>query len=375
MRLSVIILNYNVRYFLEQCIISVERSIKDIDAEIIVVDNNSTDDSGALMRTVFPYITFIENKENVGFAIANNQAVAIAKGEYVCILNPDTAVSDNCFKDALAYADQHSDMGALGTFLMDGTGGFLPESKRNLPTPSVALKKMLGKGNGKNGYYASHISEKENGEVPILVGAFMLLKREIYEQVGGFDEDYFMYGEDIDFSYRIEKAGYKNRYIGEIKTLHYKGESTTRDNTYLKRFYGAMHIFYDKQLTLSGFQKIGVKLGVFAAKLLHPLKAGSSGKKTKINKSIIFTDDFKLLKQLSEIYDNDISSAPITVLEDTILHDTEIIFDADYISYKRIFVFMEQMSNKGNIFKIKPPGCKFLLGSDQSDSKGSVVKF
>lgn len=374
MKLSVIILNYNVRYFLEQCVISVSRAIKTINAEIIVVDNNSPDDSCDMMRSNFPNITLIENKENVGFAKANNQAVSIAKGEYVCILNPDTAVSENCFEDLLKYAEQHPNLGAIGTYLMDGTGCFLPESKRNLPTPKVALKKMLGKGNAKNGYYASHISEKDEGEVAILVGAFMLLKREVYNQVGGFDEDYFMYGEDIDFSYSVEKAGYINRYLGEIKTLHYKGESTNRDNTYLDRFYGAMHIFYDKQLSLSSLQKIGVKIGVFAAKLLHPLRDNAKKKKLTVDKTIVFTRDFNLLKQLSNLY-QDISSAPVSVLEDTILHSTEIIFDADYISYKRIFIFMEQMSNKGNIYKIRPPGCNFLLGSDQSDSKGSVVKF
>ena len=376
MKLSVIILNYNVRYFLEQCILSVERSIQHLDAEIIVVDNNSPDDSCEMMRAVFPHITLIANRENVGFATANNQAVAIATGDYVCILNPDTAVTENCFTEALAYAAQHEKMGALGTLLLDGTGCFLPESKRNLPTPSVALKKMMGKGHGRNGYYASHISEKGTGEVPVLVGAFMLLKREVYTNVGGFDEDYFMYGEDIDFSYRIEKAGYKNMYLGSTATLHYKGESTVRDKTYLKRFYGAMHIFYEKQLSLTAWQKVAVKIGVFTAKLLHPFRS----KKTKlgrvnVKKSLVFTDDFSLLKKLSVIYDDSLSSAAITVLEDGILHNTEIIFDADYISYKRIFIFMQQMSNKGNIFKIKPPGCNFLLGSDQSDSKGSVVKF
>ncbi len=375
MKLSVIILNYNVRYFLEQCILSVERSLNHLDAEIIVVDNNSPDDSCEMIRAVFPHITLIANKDNVGFATANNQAVAIAKGEYVCILNPDTAVTENCFTETIAYAERHPNMGALGTYLMDGTGLYLPESKRNLPTPTIALKKMMGKGNAKNGYYASHVSEKAAGEVAILVGAFMLLKRAVYEEVGGFDEDYFMYGEDIDFSYRIEKAGYKNMYLGDTTTLHYKGESTVRDKTYLKRFYGAMHIFYDKQLSLSLWQKAMVKFGVFGARLLHSLKGNSVKNNSNVEKSIVFTDDFTLLKKLSNLYDASLSASAIAVLEDGILHNTELIFDADYISYQRIFVFMQQMSNKGNRFKIKPPGCNFLLGSDQSDSKGSVVKF
>ncbi len=364
-----------MRYFLEQCVLSVERAIKGIDAEIIVVDNNSPDDSCAMMQTVFPHIQVIANKENVGFAIANNQAVAVAKGEYVCILNPDTAVTEQCFLTILAYAELYPNLGALGTYLMDGTGHYLPESKRNLPTPSVAFGKMMGRGNEKNGYYASHISEKEDGEVSILVGAFMLLKRAVYDELGGFDEHYFMYGEDIDFSYRIEKAGYKNRYFGSVTTLHYKGESTVRDKTYLKRFYGAMHIFYEKQLALSLWQKSLVKIGVLGARFLHPLKTKQVIAPDNIKKSIVFTDDFSLLKKLSKIYEDDLSSSAIGLLEDSILHDTEIIFDADYISYQRIFFFMQQMNGKGNRFKIKPPGCNFLLNSDQSDSKGSVVKF
>ncbi len=354
---------------------SVERSLKNLNAEIIVVDNNSPDDSCDMMSDLFPHIKLIANKKNVGFATANNQAVAVAKGEYVCILNPDTAVTEDCFEKVLKYAETRPKMGALGTHLMDGTGCYLPESKRNLPTPYVALKKMLGRGFSKNGYYAGHISERGQGEVAILVGAFMLLKRSIYKEVGGFDEDYFMYGEDIDFSYRIEKAGYKNCYLGSTTTLHYKGESTVRDNTYLKRFYGAMHIFYEKQLSLSFWQRGLVKVGVFGAKVLHSLKGKSLIANNNIEKAIVFTNDFALLKQLSSVYGDGLSSSAIAVLEDTIVHNTEIIFDADYISYGRIFMFMQQMSNKGNRFKIKPPGCNFLLGSDQSDDKGSVVKF
>ncbi|EDM43943.1 b-glycosyltransferase, glycosyltransferase family 2 protein [unidentified eubacterium SCB49] len=329
-----------------------------------------------MMRSKFPHITLIANKDNVGFATANNQAVALAKGEYVCILNPDTAVTENCFVRLLSYAEKHKDMGALGTYLMDGTGNFLPESKRNLPTPLVALKKILGVRQSKNGYYAGHISEKEKGEVSILVGAFMLLKRDVYNQVGGFDEDYFMYGEDIDFSYSIEKTGLKNHYFGAVSTLHYKGESTVRDKTYLKRFYGAMHIFYEKQLNLSSWQKLLVKGGVLSARLLYPLKKAVSKREVQlINNTLVFTDDISLLSLLSEIYEKSLPSSLFSDQINTSLTNTEIIFDADYMSYEAIFKTMQQMSNKGNCFKIKPPGCNFLLGSNQSDCKGSVVKF
>ena len=217
MKLSVIILNYNVQYFLEQCILSVQRSLKSIDSEIIVIDNNSPDDSCAMVKAKFPEITLIENKENVGFSKANNQAVKIAKGEYVCILNPDTAVAEDTFVKALFYAESISNLGALGIYLMDGTGSYLPESKRNLPTPKASLLKLFGSGKS---YYANHIAPKGDGEVAVLVGAFMLLKRKVYNEVNGFDEDYFMYGEDIDFSYKITKAGYKNHYLGHGLLSH-----------------------------------------------------------------------------------------------------------------------------------------------------------
>jgi len=182
LKLSVIIVNYNVRYFLEQCIISVQKATRAIDAEIIIVDNNSTDDSCDMVKDSFPHITLIENKENVGFSTANNQGVAIAKGDYVCILNPDTAVAEDVFTKALHYADSLKDLGALGCYLMDGTGHYLPESKRNLPTPFVSALKLLG---FSKKYYANTVSRDNKGNVAVLVGAFMLLKRSVYTKVKG----------------------------------------------------------------------------------------------------------------------------------------------------------------------------------------------
>ncbi|MEM6687464.1 MAG: glycosyltransferase family 2 protein, partial [Bacteroidota bacterium] len=233
MQLSVIILNYNVRYFLEACLRSVQAAIETLDAEIIVIDNNSPDDSCDMMRTIFPEIKLIANQENVGFAKANNQGVQVAKGEYVCILNPDTIVAEDTFTQILEFAQTVENLGIVGCKLIDGSGAFLPESKRNIPTPIVSVKKILG--NSNSGYY-SELDKKEIGKVDILVGAFMLLKKSVYDTVGGFDEDYFMYGEDIDLSYKIRKAGFQNYYFGKTTVLHYKGESTLKDKTYAKRF-------------------------------------------------------------------------------------------------------------------------------------------
>jgi len=372
LKLSIIILNYNVRYFLEQCIISVQRSIKSIDAEIIVIDNNSPDDSCAMMRAKFPEITLLENKENVGFSKANNQAVNIAKGEYVCILNPDTAVAEDTFVLALKYAESISNLGALGIYLMDGTGFFLPESKRNLPTPKASVLKLFGIGKS---YYANHISERESGEVDVLVGAFMLLKRSVYIEVKGFDEDYFMYGEDIDFSYKISKAGYKNHYLGNLSMLHYKGESTQKDAVYLDRFYGAMHIFYKKHFTTNFLFDAFVKVGVSVVKMIKKPTRKKHFTPENNNITFVLTENLILLKNLSKNINSELKTVSKTIFADEVLTDSNFIFDVDYMPYSQIFAVMEKLSGNGNTFRICPPGCDFILGSDQSDQKGSVLVF
>ena len=373
MELSVVILNYNVQYFLEQCILSVQRAIGNLDAEIIVVDNASSDDSCAMVTRKFPQITLIQNKENVGFSKANNQAVAIAKGKYVCILNPDTAVAEDTFLKCLQKAEKLTNLGAMGIHLLDGTGHFLPESKRNLPTPFVSLKKVLG---FTKKYYANHISDKEEGEVQVLVGAFMLLERSIYKDVGGFDEDYFMYGEDIDLSYKIEKAGYKNYYLGTTETLHYKGESTQKDAAYLQRFYGAMQIFYRKHFKSNVLFDMAEKIGVSLAKSAKKQSVGRrKSDSANVAQAIVITDNINLLKQLSEKIDIPLKSSSKSMFQNGDVQDTLLIFDSEYIPYNQIFQVMRQYKGRGNRYRIRPPGCSFLIGSDQSDDKGGVVVF
>ena len=376
MKLSVIILNYNVRYFLEQAVKSVKSAISSIDAEIIVIDNASSDESCAMMKEIFPDIRLIENSENVGFSKANNQAVNEAKGEYVCILNPDTAVPHSIFISAFQYMSGIPDVGILGVRLMDGTGNFLPESKRNLPTPSSSLKKLMGMGKGENGYYANHLDDSDSGEVDVLPGAFMLLKKKIYLEVGGFDEDYFMYGEDIDFSYKVVKAGYKNHFMGSDGILHYKGESPQNDKAYLNRFYGAMHIFYRKHFSSNFFTNTMVHLGLSISKFLRKLSMkGTGGSIHKLNEAIIFTDNLNLLKNLAEKIDIPVKSASKAVLNDADFQDTMFVFDEEYMSFSQIFMVMDAQKNKGNAFRIRPSGCNYILGSDKSDEKGSVLLF
>ena len=374
MQLSVVILNYNVRYFLEQCLLSVQQATSKLDAEIIVIDNASADDSCQMVKERFPQVTLIENTDNVGFSKANNQAVAIAKGEYLCILNPDTAVPHHAFEQCLAFADAHPDMGGLGIHYMDGTGNFLPESKRNLPTPGRSLMKLLGFTKGKYGYYAKHLSPTETGKVAILAGAFLFVKKSVYDAVGGFDEDYFMYGEDIDLSYKFTKAGYQNYYKGDLKFLHYKGESTQKDKAYLDRFYGAMQIFYQKHFNTNVLLKSFVNLGVGVTKFWRELRLKKQQpEKLVLTEALVITQDLGVLKQLSEQLEIPVRSVALRIVEEDVHQQKMLIFDAAFVSYERIFDIMKLQRGQGNSFRIKPPGCTYLLGSDLSDAKGEVV--
>lgn len=256
MDLSVVIVNYNVKYFLEQCLHAVKRAIKGMDAEVFVVDNNSVDGSCQHIRERFPWVRLIENRENTGFSRANNQAIREASGKYILLLNPDTVVEENTFSQCCSFMDAHPDAGALGVKMIDGRGHFLPESKRALPTPWVAFYKIFGlstlfpRSKKFGRYHMGHIPEDETSEVEILAGAFMFLRKEALDKVGLLDEDYFMYGEDIDLSYRIVKGGYKNYYFPETTIIHYKGESTRKGSlNYVLVFYNAMIIFARKHFS------------------------------------------------------------------------------------------------------------------------------
>ncbi len=376
MKLSVIILNYNVRYFLEQCILSVREALADIESEIIVVDNNSQDGSCEMVRKKFPKIKLIENTENLGFSKANNQGVKSAKGEYVCILNPDTAVSKDTFLKTLKFAESLEKPGAIGVRLIDGTGNFLPESKRNIPKPKVAFFKILGLKSKKNSYYANHIRDKESGEVAVLVGAFLLMKRKIYNEMAGFDEDYFMYGEDIDLSYKLMKAGYKNYYFGKTTVLHYKGESTTKDKAYLKRFYGAMHLFYKKHFKGSDIFKSFVFTGVSVAKFFNAFKVGKESRRFYSPENYyLLSDNIGFLKKISDASGVELKSISKSAVTDEAIFNSQFIFDANYIAYEKIFEAMDYLKNKENTFRIRPINCDFVLGSDSSNEKGEVFDF
>ncbi|MBL4594385.1 MAG: glycosyltransferase family 2 protein [Flavobacteriales bacterium] len=281
MKLSIIIVNYNVMHFLEQCITSVNKATKNISAEVFVVDNNSPDDSVKMVREKFPEIKLIHNTENVGFSKANNQAIEISKGEYVLLLNPDTVVEEDTFENCIKFMDNHPNGGGLGVKMIDGNGKFLPESKRGLPTPSVSFYKIFGlskifpKSKIFAKYHLGYLKEDETNEIEVLSGAFMWMRKSVLDEVGYLDEAFFMYGEDIDLSYRITQAGHKNYYLPEVKIIHYKGESTKKGNiNYVYVFYNAMIIFSKKHFakkakTFSFFINIAIYIRAFLAILFR----------------------------------------------------------------------------------------------------------
>ena len=265
MKLSVIIVNYNVSAFLEQALASALKAMRGIEGEIYVVDNHSVDNSVAMVKERFPQVKLIENVDNVGFARANNQAIRVSTGEYVLLLNPDTLVEEDTFEKCIRFMDETPDCGGLGVKMVDGQGRFLPESKRGIPYPSASFYKLFGlsklfpKSKKFGAYHATYIGEDETHEVEVLAGAFMMMRRSVLDKVGLLDEDYFMYGEDIDLSYRILKGGYKNYYFPQTRIIHYKGESTKKGSlNYVYIFYKAMQIFARKHFSANNAKVFNV---------------------------------------------------------------------------------------------------------------------
>ena len=269
--LSVIIVNYNVKFYLEQCLESVRRASQGLQTEVFVVDNLSTDGSVEYLCERFPEVTFIENKENVGFARANNQAIRQSKGKYVLLLNPDTIVGEDTLRQCVEFMETHPEAGGAGAYMLHVDGTFAPESRRGLPTPFVAFCKMTGltklfpKSCLFGRYYMRYLDENEVNEIEVISGAYMMLRRETLDKVGLLDEDFFMYGEDIDLSYRVVQGGWKNYFL-PVRMLHYKGESTVKNSyRYVYTFYEAMRLFFRKHYShYSWIISLPINLAIWA---------------------------------------------------------------------------------------------------------------
>ncbi|MFC2296362.1 MAG: glycosyltransferase family 2 protein [Prevotella sp.] len=293
MKLSVIIVNYNVKFYLEQCLRSVRKALEGIDAEVIVIDNHSRDGSVEYLSARFPDYTFISSNHNLGFARANNRAIEQSRGEYVLLLNPDTVVSETSLHAVLDFMDGHLRAGAAGVRMIKVDGSDALESRRGVPSPMTSFYKMSGlcrhfpqsRRFGK--YYMSYLSWTEPAQIEIVSGAFCMLRRKALDEVGLLDEDYFMYGEDIDLSYRLLKGGWENWYV-PVKILHYKGESTQKSSfRYVHVFYEAMLIFFRKHFGhLSFLLTCPVQLAIYAKAFLALLSMVLG----KIRRSLGFVD-------------------------------------------------------------------------------------
>ena len=282
LKLSVIIVNYNVKYYLDQCIRSVLRAFEEMNtpAEIIVVDNHSADGSVDYLeqrypQKLFPMVRFVRSAHNLGFARANNIAIRQSRGEYVLLLNPDTIVGEDALKASVDFMDVHEDAGAVGVRMLGAQGRRAMESRRGLPTPMVSFFKMLGFcyrwphhrlfGN----YFMGYLPWDEPSQIEVVSGAYCMLRRKALDEVGLLDEDFFMYGEDIDLSYRVLKGGYHNYYL-PVDILHYKGESTQKSSfRYVHVFYEAMLIFFRKHYSgMTFLLSLPIKTAIYAKALM-----------------------------------------------------------------------------------------------------------
>ena len=271
-KLSVIIVNYNVKHFLEQSLNSIFQSIANFEFEVMVVDNYSADGSVEMVLSKFPLVKVFAEKYNHGFSKGNNIAIKKSKGQYILLLNPDTVLEEDTLQKVIDFMEVHPEAGALGVKMMDGSGQFLPESKRGFPTPMAAFYKMSGlatifpKSKKFGQYHLTFLDKNQTQEVDVLSGAFMLLRKSVLDKIGLLDETFFMYGEDIDLSYRIKKEGFKNFYFADTKIIHFKGESTKKSSlNYVRVFYQAMIIFLEKHYSgpQQRFIVLSIKIAIY----------------------------------------------------------------------------------------------------------------
>ena len=379
MKLSVVIVNYKVPVFLHQCLDSLEKATTGIQTEFFVVDNASNDGSIEFLRKFHPNVVFIQNEDNVGFSKANNIAIRRAKGEYVLVINPDTIVSEDSISTCIKFMDEHPDAGAAGVSQHFAFGRFAPESRRAIPRPTTAFYKLIGlckrypKSKRFGRYYLGYLNQNEVGEIEILSGAFMFIRREALLKVGLFDEDYFMYGEDVDLSYRILKGGYHNFYLPTY-IVHYKGESTQKGSfTYVNNFNKAMTIFFRKHFKSYSWLLEWPILGIVYAKtvvdfikisirkmMYKPVSIEQVAEKFRflvVSKDIDSDPSVMLLRQLDYTFDSmtidelDKEKGHLPKIGDGNKYDF-ILYNTDDFSYSQIMSFFR---NQYKVIKARYP--------------------
>ena len=389
MVLSVIIVNYNVKYYLAQCLRSVEKAIKEIDAEVIVIDNASSDGSVTYLQQQFPFVKFFSNRTNTGFGKANNLGLAHSSGDLVLFLNPDTIIPEDGLLKCIAFLKSRGDAGALGVKMIDGSGKYLPESKRGFPSFSTSFFKLSGitalfpHSHKLAKYYLGHLPKDEVNEVDVLAGAFLMVKREVLNVTGAFDEAFFMYGEDIDLSYRIQQAGWKNFYFPLTSIIHFKGESTKKgDLDYVRMFYKAMSIFVEKHYagSSSGLYPVFIQLAISLRAIPTALKTFISSRQAETPNAmsevalICSTDDSRqiiaILEKTKRVRKFQISTSLPSI--EMLGSVQEIVFSETVISYKQMIALMQQLKD--------PPAFRFynstaavIIGSDSKNKSGIVI--
>ena len=372
MILSVIIVSYNSSSFLELCLHSVAKAISqlEIESEVIVVDNSSSDDSCEILNNKFPFVKLIQNDENIGFSKANNLGVSKAKGKYICILNPDTVLQENTFDEILKFYKSNIKVGFVGCQMIDGNGMFLKESKRVIPSIFSSFMKVLGISK----FYYSALDKDKRGYIDILAGAFMFVEKTIYDSVKGFDEDYFMYGEDIDLSYKALKKGYSNYYLGDVKIIHFKGESTDKNSVYINRFYNAMYIFYTKHFNKFLFTKIlAYSFFKFIISIKNLSNFSDLGLKL-VNSKTTYKNTYLVTGSTDDKISITATRVDLNYLAINKTENSLLIFDLNSISLSEIINHFDFIS-ESNSFRIIVPNTNFYVGSDYADKKGQIIRF
>ena len=389
---------------MEQCLFSVLKACHNIESEIFVVDNNSSDGSKEYLSEKFPSVIFKWQETNGGFSKANNSVLTYARGRYILFLNPDTIVAEDCFQKCLTFFHMNENAGAIGVHMVDGAGRFLRESKRSLPTPMSSFFKMAGfshffpSGKLFSTYYAGHLPETQTNEVDVLAGAFMMLSRHCLDKVQGFDEDYFMYGEDIDLSYRIQKAGLKNYYFAETSIIHFKGESTQRSSAgYVKTFYKAMNLFvakhYKSDRATYNLMHVAINVSklmshagtavtkIFKAKRLLPrmMQVAIIGSQQRFEEMIrLMKYATKPLTFKGRIAPGHLGKGIHLGTEDNIPHLikkfdlTEIVFCEGELSFKAIIEKTKQLNGQVN-FLFHAQGSTSVVGSSKKNENGIFI--
>lgn len=383
--LSIIIVSYNVRHFLEQCLLSVRRAATGITTEVIVVDNASEDDTIFYLQPRFPEVQFIAAGANLGFAKACNLGYRQASGNYILYLNPDTLLAEDCLQKVFAFIQSTPDAGAVGVRMIDGSGRYLPESKRGLPKALTSFYKLCGftrlfpRSKVFARYYLGHLSPQQTNVVEVLAGAFMLLPRAVHEKVGGFDEVFFMYGEDIDLCYRILQAGYRNYYFAETTIIHFKGESTRRNTPqYVRTFYGAMDVFVRKHY--HGLNAFLLRMSISCGALVSLVSGMVRIKKQKgfahlspANLISVYANDknFEAIRMAYQPCGMHVIKLEQLAGARMLLPGQMLVLSTCCHTLQQYMQWM-QTQPKGTQYLFYQEGCSALVGSAQSRHKGMV---